>query len=121
MSFQGIEFTPEMRKLVVNVKQFFKLNKKNQELFDAKSAISLTALAMGISESSVGKITAAFNKGGDDILSWSNAENRGRPPYTVEAGLETVSVHGVGGVESLRPLREAATTPPHLPRDELFR
>jgi transposase len=89
MSFQGIEFTPEMRKLVVNVKQFFTLNKKNQELFDAKSAISLTALAMGISESSVGKITAAFNKGGDDILSWSNAENRGRPPYTVEAGLET--------------------------------
>lgn len=90
MGFQGIEFTPEMRKLVVNVKQFFKLNRKNEELFKEKSAIALTGLAMGIGESCVGKITAAFNKGGDDNLSWTNIENRGRPPYSIESGLETI-------------------------------
>jgi transposase len=90
MSFQGVEFSPEMRKLVVNVKQFFSRHKKKYEDFNTKSSIALTASAMGISESNVRTIMAAFNKGGEDKLSWSNAGNRGRPSYCMEPGLETM-------------------------------
>lgn len=88
MSFQGTEFTPEMRKLVVNVKQFFSLNKKKYDDFNSKSSITLTASAMGIGEATVRNIMLAFNKGGEVELSQSGAENRGRPSYSIEGGIE---------------------------------
>ena len=89
MSFRGVEFTPEMRKLVVNVKHFFSSHKKQYEVLNAKSSISLTAAALGISEATVGNIMAAFNKGGDENLNWSGSENRGRPSFSIESGLES--------------------------------
>lgn len=89
MSFQGIEFTPEMRRLVVNLKNFFSQNKKNTQIFGEKSATLLTALAMDISESNVRNIMLAFNKNGDDGLSWSKADNRGRPSFSIEKNAET--------------------------------
>jgi transposase len=89
MSFQGIEFTPEMRQLVVNVKQFFDQNKQNpQALQDCATA--LTASALGISESTVKIIMAAFNKKGVDGLTWSHVNNRGRPSFIIEQGIESV-------------------------------
>jgi transposase len=87
MSFQGMEFTPEMRKLVVNVKLFFDHNKKNQEFFTQPS-VDLAAQALGISKSTVKVIMAAFNKQGDDGLFWSNQDNRGCPAFAVESGIE---------------------------------
>lgn len=89
MSFRGVEFTPEMRKLVVNVKHFFSSHKKQYEVLNAKSSISLTAAALGINEATVGNIMAAFNKGGDENLNWSGSENRGRPSFSIESGLES--------------------------------
>src|ERR1700688_885396 len=90
MSFRGIEFTQEMRKFVVNVKQFFSDNKKNPDIFNTNCPYKLTALALGIGESSVRKIIPMFNKGGEDLLASSNAENRGRPRYSIEEGIETL-------------------------------
>jgi transposase len=90
MTFQGVEFTPEMRKLIINVKQFFDKNKNVPELLLNKSSTLLTASALGISESTVKIIMAAFNKNGSDGLLWSKATHRGRPAFSVEAGIETI-------------------------------
>ena len=61
MSFQGVEFTPEMRKMVVNVKHFFDSIKKDANALKMPAS-QLTSSALGISESTVKVIMAAFNK-----------------------------------------------------------
>jgi len=60
MSFQGIEFTPEMRKMVVNLKLFFDEAKRARD--DLKRpATKLTSSALNISESTVKVIMAAYS------------------------------------------------------------
>jgi len=87
MSFQGVEFTPEMRKMVVNVKHFFDdLTHLRHTL--KKPATQLAASALGISESTVKVTMAAYNKKGTDGLDWSHFQQRGRPTYNVESGIE---------------------------------
>ena len=58
MSFQGVEFTLEMRKMAVNVKHFFDSIKKTPNDL-AMPASQLTASALNISESTVRVIMAA--------------------------------------------------------------
>jgi len=87
MSFQGVEFTPEMRKMVVNVKRFFSTMKKSPNDL-TMPASQLTASALDISESTVKVIMAAFNKKGEQGLDFSKFQQRGRPSYAVEAGIE---------------------------------
>lgn len=89
MSFQGVEFTPEMRQLIVNVKHFFDQNRKDPQLMNA-GASSLAAAALGVSESTVKVVMAAFNKKGEDGLCWSDVKNKGRPSFVLEPGIETV-------------------------------
>ena len=89
MSFQGVEFTSEMRQLVLNVKRFFDQNKQNPQILKECASV-LTASALGVSESTVKVIMAAFNKKGVDGLSWSNEGNRGRPSFIIEPGIESV-------------------------------
>lgn len=84
MSFQGTAFTPEMRKLVVNVKVFFSQNKKNPSIFSEQSPFVLTAKAMGIGEATVRNIIMNFNKGGEPALLLNNVNNRGRYPFPIE-------------------------------------
>jgi transposase len=85
MSFQGTAFTPEMRKLVVNVKTFFSQNKRNPSIFTEQSAFTLTAKAMGIGEATVRNIIMNFNKGGESALSLNNVDNRGSSSFLIEA------------------------------------
>ena len=87
MSFQGIEFTPEMRKMVVDAKCFFDSVKKNPNVLERPSS-QLAASALDIGESTVKVIMAAFNKRGEEGLNYSNFQQRGRPTYSVEAGIE---------------------------------
>ena len=87
MSFQGIEFTPEMRKMVVDVKHFFDITKRNPNVLE-RPASQLAASALDIGESTVKVIMAAFNKRGEEGLDYSNFQQRGRPTYTVEPGIE---------------------------------
>ena len=84
-----MEFTPEIRKLIVNVKLFFDQNKKNAAIQN-QSSTDLTASALGISKSTVKVIMSAFNKSGEDGLSWSKQDNRGRPTHSIETGTEAV-------------------------------
>ncbi len=86
MSFQGIEFTPEMRKMVVNVKHFFDSIKKTPNVLEM-SANQLSASALNISESTVRVIMAAYNKKGEEGLNFSKFEQRGHPTYAVESGV----------------------------------
>lgn len=79
MLFQGIEFTPEMRKMVVNAKQFFDNLKSSAQTLNTP-ATQLTASALGISESTVKVIMAAYHKKGEEGLNWSNFQQRGHPP-----------------------------------------
>ena len=88
MSLQGIELTPEMRKLVVNVKHFFDQSKKKPELFN-NPASALTASAVGINETTVKIIMSQFNKNGENGLLKSEKDNRGRPSFSVESNLES--------------------------------
>lgn len=88
MSFQGIEFTPEMRKLIVNVKRFFDENRKDSSLSHTGSTL-LAARALGVSESTVKTILAAFNKAGDSGLQESLKTSRGRPSFSIQPGLES--------------------------------
>lgn len=86
MSFQGKEFTPEMRKMVVNVKHFFDKTKKAHTTMKWPAS-KLAAAALNISESTVKVIMAAFNKNGEDGLDFSRFQHRGRPAFTVESGV----------------------------------
>lgn len=90
MSFQGVEFTPEMRKMVVNVKHFFDAFKHTLQPPLQTPSTQLSASALGVSESTVKVILAAYNKKGDDGLDWSNSPERGRPTYNLESGIETI-------------------------------
>ena len=87
MSFQGIEFTPEMRKMIVNVKQFLDRCKTDPDLLQDRTS-RVTASALGISESTVKVVMSAYNKG-DKNLDWKS-EQRGKPKYCVESGIEPV-------------------------------
>lgn len=89
MSFQGIEFTPEMRKLVVNLKQFFDTHRNDSALFFNTSSTELTSHALGIGETTVKMIMATFNKGGNESLQ-APKPNRGRPPFAIQPGLESL-------------------------------
>lgn len=89
MSFQGVEFTPEMRKMVVNVKHYFDHVKKNQ-IPVTGSASQLAASALNISESTVKVIMAAFNKKGEEGLHFSKFQKRGHPTYALESGIEPI-------------------------------
>ena len=75
MSFQGVEFTPEMRKMVVNVKHFFDNVKKTQNAME-RPASQLAASALDISESTIKVIMATFNKKGEDGLNFSKFQQR---------------------------------------------
>ena len=87
MSFQGIEFTPEMRKMIVNVKQFLDRCKTDPDLLQDRTS-RVTASALGISESTVKVVMSAYNKG-DKNLDWKS-EQRGKPKYSIESGIEPV-------------------------------
>ena len=87
MSFQGTEFSPEMRKMVVDVKHYFDSMKKSPNVLK-QPASKLASSALDISESTVKVVMAAFNKSGDEGLNYSNSRQRGRPAYTVESGIE---------------------------------
>lgn len=86
MSFQGIQFTPEMRKMIVNVKHFFDNFKLTHTL--SNPATQFTAEALGIAESTVKVVMAAYNEKGEDGLRWSDFDQRGHPDYSIDSGIE---------------------------------
>jgi transposase len=77
MAFQGKEFTPEMRQLVVNLKLHFDQEKKAGKSVSTKNATGRVAQGLGIGEATVKRVIAA-HKGKGDIV---EEKERGKPPY----------------------------------------
>ena len=88
MAFQGKEFTQGMRQLVVNLKQFNDIERR-QNNFKAAWTIEQTAIGLGIGEATVRRIMAEYNKNKQHIPE-DQPKARGRPEHIVPKELQTV-------------------------------
>jgi transposase len=88
MSFQGREFTQDMKRLVINLKQFNDIERRKKK-FKAVWAIDQTAKGLGIGQATVRRIMAEYNKKRqsvpDDVI-----KTRGKPEYTIPQSLQPV-------------------------------
>lgn len=87
MSFQGVEFSPEMRQMIVNVKRFFDESKASGNFEDIPSSTPISK-ALDVSISTVKVVMSAYNKMGKESLENSNFSKRGQPSYSAESGME---------------------------------
>ena len=87
MAFQGKEFTPEMKQLVVNLKQHFDEEKKAGRTISTKNATGRVAKGLGVGEATVKRIMAA-DKQGKDIV--AEEKERGKPPYRLSLNLQPI-------------------------------
>ena len=88
MSFQGKEFSPGMRQLVVNLMQFndIERRKTNQK---AIWAIERTAKGLGIGEATVRRIMAEYNRNKGTVPD-NSQKPRGKPEYAIPRRLQPV-------------------------------
>jgi transposase len=88
MAFQGKEFTQGMKQLVINLKQFNDIERRQNNL-KAVWAIQQTAKGLGIGEATVRRIMAEFNKNKQDIPP-DLPKARGRPEHIIPKDLQPV-------------------------------
>jgi transposase len=88
MAFQGKVFTFGMKQLVVNLKQYFDIERYQNNL-KAEWAIQQTARALGIGEATVRRIMAEYNKNQQTVPT-NLPKARGRPEYTIPNDLQPV-------------------------------
>ena len=89
MSFQGKEFTPEMKHLVVNLKLFFDNERKTSKEVSTRNPSGRTAKGLGIGEATVKRIMAEYYKN-EQAIPEEAAKGRGKPEYTAAANLQPV-------------------------------
>jgi transposase len=75
-----------MRQMAVNVKHYFDNLKSTPDSL-RNPATRFAASALGISESTLKVIMAAYNKKGKNGLDWSKSQQRGHPAYAIESGV----------------------------------
>lgn len=92
MAFQGKEFTPEMKDLVVNLKHHYDQEKRSGKSVSTKNAAGRVAVGLGIGEATVKRIMAARKKQGAHAVHPAIAEEkeRGKPPYSLSLNLQPV-------------------------------
>ncbi len=88
MSFQGKEFTQDMKQLVINLKEFNDLERR-QKNFKAVWAIEQTAKGLGIGDATVRRIMAEYNKNKQSVPD-SLTKTRGKPEYAIPQSLQPV-------------------------------
>ncbi len=88
MSFQGKEFTQGMKQLVINLKEFNDLERR-QKNFKAVWAIEQTAKGLGIGVATVRRIMAEYNKNKQSVPD-SLTKTRGKPEYAIPQSLQPV-------------------------------
>jgi transposase len=88
MSFQGKEFTQGMKELVINLKEFNDLERR-QKNFKAVWAIEQTAKGLGIGDATVRRIMAEYNKNKQSVPD-SLTKTRGKPEYAIPQSLQPV-------------------------------
>jgi len=88
MSFQGKEFTPGMKQLVINLKEFNDIERRENS-YKGVWAIEQTAKGLGIGEATVRRIMAEYNKNKQSVPD-SEPKTRGKPEYTIPQSLQPV-------------------------------
>jgi transposase len=87
MGFQGKEFTPEMKQMIVNLKLHFDGEKKDGKTVSTKNAMARVARGLGIGEATVKRIMAAYKRG---EINEAEEKERGKPPYRLSLNLQPV-------------------------------
>lgn len=87
MAFQGKEFTPEMKQLIVNLKLHFDEEKKIGKSVSTKNAVGRVALGLGIGEATVKRVMATHQQ---VIPSVVDVKTKGKPPYRMSLNLQPV-------------------------------
>ena len=88
-SFQGKDFTPEMRQLVINLKLHFDEERKNHKGVSTRNPALRTAQGLGIGEITVKRIMAEYRQKGP-IQEVYAAKPRGKPEYRAAVNLQPV-------------------------------
>ena len=88
-SFQGKDFTPEMRQLVINLKLHFDQERKNHKEVSTRNPTLRTAKGLGIGEITVKRIMAEYRQKGP-IQEVYAAKPRGKPEYRAAVNLQPV-------------------------------
>ena len=88
MAFQGKEFTPGMKQLVVNLKLFNDIERRKSKQ-NALWGIQQTAKGLGIGEATVRRIMAEYNKNKKNV-SIELPKARGRPEFMIPSSLQPV-------------------------------
>jgi hypothetical protein len=123
MSFQGKEFTSEVKQIVVNLKLFFDKERKNHRVVSTRNPAKRTAEGLGIGEASVKRIMAEYRQHDQKIID-KPLKQRGKPEYNASVNLQPVirqyirSKNMAGqrvGIEKLRDylIREHEADIPH--------
>ena len=89
MSHRGKEFTPEMKQLVVRLKQYFDAERAAGPAVLTKDAAGRTAQALGIGKVTVKRIMAEYTKNDRQIIIKPPAP-RGKPGYQVAINLQPI-------------------------------
>jgi len=87
MAFQGKEFTPEMKQLIVNLKLYFDEEKKIGKSVLTKNATGRVAHGLGIGEATVKRIMATHKQGFPAAV---EEKAKGKPPYRMSLNLQPV-------------------------------
>jgi len=91
MSFQGREFTQGMKQLVINLKQFNDIERREKGL-KAIWSIEQTAKGLSIGEATVRRLMAEYNKNKQNVPE-NYSKSRGKPEYTIPNDLQSVVRH----------------------------
>lgn len=89
MSFQGKEFTSEMKQMVVNLKLFFDTERKANKTVSTRNPTKRTAQGLGIGEASVKRIMAEYHRHDQRIIE-KPSKPRGKPEYNVSVNLQPI-------------------------------
>ena len=89
MSFQGKDFTPAMKQLVINLKLHFDEERKNHKAVSTRNPTLRTAQGLDIGEITVKRIMAEYRHHGHTIAAQA-AKPRGKPEYRAAVNLQPV-------------------------------
>ncbi len=87
MAFQGKEFSPEMKQLIVNLKLHFDEEKKLGKSVLTKNAAGRVARGLRIGEATVKRIMATHKQGFPFV---AEEKAKGKPPYRMSLNLQPV-------------------------------
>ena len=89
MSFQGKDFTPEMKQMVINLKRHFDEERRNYKEVSTRNPTLRTAQGLGIGEVTVKRIIADYRKQRTTPLA-SPLKPKGKPEYRAAVNLQPV-------------------------------